>query len=561
MLLNKYTYIHKSTSFILSAFVIIILCCNTTPKTSTFYLYAMTEIDTIKIKKVFKTDNLFDFDNIHNKVIQYSGDSGFIIVTNTLSNTHKIIEIVKNKKNKFYHPWNFCYNYLNDSTIAFYFESYDPIVDYKIGLVNINNGKVTYPFNTELGFLLTEKNSKNEKGAKQLLKVNGVWLFPKFSKPAINKNDTTFYITLLNGKLRGINSNLRSNTNNLLVLRTKSSKLSSELLESKFSNINNVFIDSINPYLTEILYPSLSYYDKNSFLLSFEGSKDVIHYNFSDNKPVIKSIDLSYLGNTDSFLNLKNKLLKNCYLFDNIITSENSNLILRGVKMASDENSSFSKNKIYAIFNKDFESLGVTNELNDKMLLCGANNNSFYALDISRSSADSQFNYIIKFKLKPKSKLLNIENAINNKTSIIEKEKKLNEHLNRISLNLLKQDTIVTLFTSNVCPSCIHKTGIFLSELATKGINPKFPILIVSKSKEESDNFINKYKLGNLKNTYMDYSFFLLENIFFENEQGIITISSDNIKCTGYNVNQLDAYLKVIHPQIIKIDKICFPIE
>ena len=95
----KFILSQRTLTVLISLFFLL-LYVNSKDAYSTYSTFDLITQDTVLVLKRYKNDILVDFDVKNQKIIQYSYDSGCLILTDLKSSSTKVIEFLKNKSSK-----------------------------------------------------------------------------------------------------------------------------------------------------------------------------------------------------------------------------------------------------------------------------------------------------------------------------------------------------------------------------------------------------------------------------------------------------------------------------
>ena len=533
-------------------------------QTQSYTRFQLNLIDSFKIQKFTQKDRISRIKIQNNKLIYYSYDSCYVMLYDLKNKSLTKYTLMENRKSAVFKPFNFVYEYLNDSTIAFVIENRWPYVDKKVGLLNLNSGVVSHPYDMDIPMLLVEKEFEYKDGLADALGSVNYWFSPSpYYFPIIQ--DSTIFVPILNGMLSdSLKSNLRTNKNNLLRFGTKGSSIESKEISSFYTALDSTFKDSLNSeYDLSYLYmPNILKLNDSIFIISYKGVSNIVLYNLKRDLFQYKNVNTSFFDNQSPVFNHQTNHVKNIYWYSDFLIHPNNPYIIRVVAFPLPEENKNSvelnRHTCMLLYDKQFNCIAISDDYNKTIPLSNPDKDCFYGYNRIESEKSDSWIYVKKFIVSPLETVNESYKIYQNDVLNIQR-KKIKEYIEKISIDLLNKDTIPVLIIDDVCPSCINKVGHYLNKLYQLNTQYK-PFIIVSKSKMNFDLFKKKYNIEfrndllldstNLLSNYINYSnigFLIKEN----NEFRFVQVNSDYIK----------EVLSYINPKNQIIGDTCIPIE
>jgi len=472
--------------------------------------------------------------------------------------------LMENRKSAGLKPYNFVYEYLNDSTIAFVLGNYWPFVDEKIGLLNLNSGVVSHPYDMDIPMLLLQWEFDYKDGFEDALNSVDYWFLPNsYYSPILY--DTTIFVPLLNGKFKdSLTSNLRTNKNNLLRFGTKGSSIESKEISSFYTALDSTFKDSLNTDydLNSLLNPHIVKYNDSLLIISYRCKSKIALYNFKRDLIQYKNVNTSFFDNQSPLFNHQTKHNNNIFWYSNFYIHPDNPYIIRVVAFPlTEENKNsveLNRHTCMLLYDKQFNCVAISDNYNKSIPLLNADKDYYYGYDRVESEKSDSWIYVKKYAVSPIETVNESYKIYQNDVLSIQR-KKIKEYVKNISIDLLNKDTIPVLLLDDISPKKKNELGQYLNSLYQLKTQNK-PFIIISKSKKNFQLFKEKYNIDfrndllldstNLLSNYINYSnvgFLIKEN----NEFRFIQMSSENLKLV----------LSYINPKNLMIGDICVPVE
>ncbi len=551
----------------LAVLSIIFLFCSNYHKEhldGTIPLYNLEKVDSIKILKYSKGDDLNYSFWKDDKVIYLSKDSACLVITDTGCNTIKRIDFLSDfqRADINLHPYMMNYGILNDSTIVCYYESRWPYDDKKIFLVNTLSGKVSYPFIIKHKGLVSSSDI-NYSDFNIAQKNKKTWLAVNKSNIFITK-DTMAFLPVFTGDIYEANpEDLRSNLNGIFVFTTKFLSKTIPDLNINFSQLNSVFKDSIiqSDNLFSISNPQISLLDSTGFYINYSGSNKITYYHFLNQSLKDYNIEFPESTNLKFFVNSQSKLKSDIILFQGLQTAPSNSLYLRAIQIPSElnpESPNIGSQFRYLLYNEHFKLTGLFRENLFHYNLRGIIGQRYIGIDQRNTNSDEQYFHLYLYNLKK------CEQSISKDSLLFYKYAKsispIKTYLENFESSINNIDTIPVLLISNQFPKSRHQIGVYLQELVNKKI-PSHQFILVSKKSSSWLEFKNDYNLQNISNFYTDnegkfYHFKISESMGW-----FIKMPNGEFRYENVPENELEKLLKFITPHIRIVKGFCLPIK
>lgn len=521
-----------------------------------FSNYKFEKTDSIKIRKLNKSDNLTRYVNLSENVIYYSDEAKCLVVSNIKTQSIKKAFFLPNwmqDQNEF-NPFMVNFGKLNDSTLVVIYENRWPYIEDKIFLFNPITNVISFPFHSnDTDF--ASKYDINVSNFNSAQKKFRSWFAVSNYELPVRASDTTVFIPIYTGNINNnIPGKLRSIKNCVLPITTNFHK--TEKLNLSFSKISPIYNDSFNTNdeFYKLTNNFLSCHTKKSFILSFWGHQDVIEYNYESKTTNVINLNIPILNIQKHTVNNTSKSIDSLIKFWSFIENPTNNYSLRGFQIPSKKNS---KEFTYFVFNKELKCIGIISKNLENAYIRGINDTSFIAISTRKTEQNDSWFLIDKYKII-NSGTRNIPLKIFN-LSINRNDSNLNHYISIISKKLLNADTIPIILNNKSCPSCIHKTMLFLNALQTSKLSSK-PIIIVSNDLQSQKALFEKYSILNDSNIYIDNKG-LFTSITQELIMGQLIKENGNYYFKKIQQPEISDFLKFINPNISNIGEICFPLK
>jgi hypothetical protein len=521
-----------------------------------FSNYKFEKTDSLKIRKLIKSDNLTRYVNLNDNVIYYSNEAKCLVVSNIKTQSIKKAFFLPNwmqDQNEF-NPFMVNFGKLNDSTLVVIYENRWPYVEDKIFLFNPKSNKISFPFHSNDTDFASKYDSKVSDFNYAQQKFKSWFAVSNYELP-VRASDTTVFIPIYTGNIgNNLAGKLRSIKNCVLPISTKFHE--TEKLELSFSQTNTIYDDSFNTKdeFYKLTNNLLSCHTKKSFILSFWGHQDAIEYNYENKTAKIISINIPILNIEKHTANHNSKSIDSLIKFWSFTENSIYNYSIRGLQIPSKSNS---KKFTYFVFNKELECIGIINKNLENSYIRGVEDTSFIAINIGKTEQNDSWFFIEIYKIINcgiQNIPLNIFNLSSNKN-----DSNLINYISKISAKLLETDTIPIILNNKSCPSCIHKTMLFLNTLQLNKSYIK-PIIIVSNDLQSQITLLDKYSISKDSSIYFDN-----EGLFTSTTQELIMgqLIKENGKYYFKKIEQskMSDFLKFINPNLSNDSKFCFPIE
>ena len=559
----------KSIAFLCFAFFCFCIHCSSKNESKdenndTSYLnFDLVLYDSIKIRKLTKHDNLNIINISNNRLVYYSADSNCLVVSNLVSNDLiKIDFLPESQQNEeIWKPFMVNYNYLNDSTIVICYESRWPFVDRKIAMINILSGKVTYPYIITHPDFVTKTKVPNE-DLNVALRSFRTWFTVRYYSFPINKIDSSIYLTILTGDIQNkFHDTIRSRKNNLIAL--KANKINTDKYYSSFNLLSAVFKDSINQSdeMYSFITPLISNYSDSSFLISYEGSQKVYIYNFITKNAKILEPEINFIVFKNQLISHSVKKKSEIFSFGGFISHDYNKLLIRGIKFPSGKEESVD-NQIsrFLLYDNNLNCVGISSKDYRNLKIKSADKNYFYGSDEKLSNINDSWFIVYRYKIQniiKKKGMFQFNES--DQSAIFNKQVQLKNYVSDISNELLKSDTIPIVYTYEVCPSCIVKSGLFIQELQKHNFTHK-KLILISNNVKTQHKFLIKYGLNHNDNIFLDTNGIF--NTLIQNySMGLLVRSSFGYKYIPIGFEEMAGFLKIISPKVRLIGNICVPVS
>jgi hypothetical protein len=521
-----------------------------------FSNYKFEKTDSIKIKKLNKSDDLTRYVDLNDNVIYYSNEAKCLVVSNIKTQSIKKAFFMPNwmqDQNEF-NPYMVNFGKLNDSTLVVIYENRWPYIEDKIFLFNPKSNIISFPFHSsDTDF--ASKYDINVSNFNSAQKKFRSWFAVSNYEIPVRASDTTVFIPIYTGSIdNNIEGKLRSIKNCVLPITTNFHK--TEKLNLSYSKVSPIYNDSfnMNDEFYKLTNNLLSCHTKNSFILSFLGHQDVIEYNYENKTTNLININIPIFNIQKHTASLTSKSIDSLIKFWSFTEHPSNDYLLRGLQIPSKYNS---KEFTYFVFNKELKCIGIINKNIEYGYIRGVDDTSFIAINTRKTEQNDSLFLIEKYKIINtgiQNIPLNNFNFSNNKN-----DTNLTNYISKISIKLLNADTIPIILNNKSCPSCIHETMLFLNTIQSKKLFSK-PIIFVSNDLKSQKTLFEKYSISNDSNIYIDNNA-LFTSVTQELIMGQLIRVNGNYYFKKFQQPEISNFLKFINPNISNIGEICFPLE